>query len=207
MSRPQTLAAPVGLEPFAEDDEGGRVLHVVIETARGGRNKIAYDEELGIFRLKKVLPEGMSFPYDFGFVPSTRGEDGDPLDALVLMDAPTTTGCLVACRLIGVIRAEQEKKGRRIRNDRLVAVAIPSHTHGDLKHIDDLNRSLLSELEKFFVTYHAEYGETFDMLGCKGPRGAWKLVEAAREEERTKKTTKKTTKKKARGAKTRRRRV
>ncbi|HXI54722.1 MAG TPA: inorganic diphosphatase [Polyangia bacterium] len=173
------VPVPTHLPPYLKD--GGKpILHVVVETTRGGRNKMAYDEKLGVFRLKKVLPEGMSFPYDFGFVPSTRGGDGDPLDALVLMDESATTGGLVGCRLIGVILGEQcEKKGKKMRNDRLVAVAVPSYTHADLKHIDDLNRSLLKELEKFFVNYHAEYGETFRVLGCKGPKGAWRLVEAA----------------------------
>ncbi len=171
------LPVPTDLAASREDDQGDRIIHVVVETARGGRNKMAYDEELGIFRLKKILPEGMSFPYDFGFVPSTRGEDGAPLDALVLMDEPGTTGCLVEGRLVGVILGEQERKGERCRNDRLVAVATPSHTHVDIKHIDDLNQNMLSELESFFVNYHAQYGEQFRVLGCKGPRGAWKLVE------------------------------
>src|SRR4051812_4910200 len=94
------VPVPIKLAPFDESRDGDKALHVVIETARGGRNKIAYDEELGLYRLKKVLPEGMSFPCDFGFVPSTRGGDGDPVDALVLMDEPGTTGCLVSCRLI-----------------------------------------------------------------------------------------------------------
>jgi inorganic pyrophosphatase len=171
------VPVPIKLAPFDAADEKGKTLHVIIETARGGRNKMAYDEHIGVFRLKKVLPEGMSFPYDFGFVPSTRGGDGDPLDALVLMDEPGTTGLLIACRLIGVILGEQgEKKGKSTRNDRLVAVAVPSHTHGDLTHVDDLNRNLLSELEKFFINYHAEYGEEYRVLGCQGPRAAWKIV-------------------------------
>jgi inorganic pyrophosphatase len=181
---PNHLAAhvpvPVKLAPFHEPDDTGepRTLHVVVETARGGRNKMAYDEELGVFRLKKVLPEGMSFPCDFGFVPSTRGEDGDPLDALVLMDEPGTMGCLVECRLIGAILGDQgTKKKDRERNDRLVAVAMPSHTHADLRDLDDLNGRLLAELERFFVNYHAESGEEYRVLGRKGPRGAWKLVE------------------------------
>ena len=67
------------------------MIHVVIETAKGSRNKFSFDQDLNVFRLKKVLPEGMSFPYDFGFVPSTRAEDGDPLDVLVLMDEPGRT--------------------------------------------------------------------------------------------------------------------
>jgi inorganic pyrophosphatase len=170
------VPVPIKLPSF-DGKNHDRVLHVIVETARGGRNKMAYDEEIGVFRLKKVLPEGMSFPYDFGFVPSTRGGDGDPLDALVLMDEPGTTGSLVACRLIGAILGEQgSKTKKKERNDRLVAVAIPSHTHGDLKHVHDLNKNLLSELEEFFINYHAAYGEKYRVLGCKGPKVAWKLV-------------------------------
>jgi len=140
---------------------------------------MAYDEELGVFRLKKVLPEGMTFPYDFGFVPSTLAEDGDPLDALVLMDEPGTMGCVVDCRIIGAILGEQGKGKDKCRNDRLVVVAIPSHTHADLKRLDDLNSTLLDELEKFFVNYHAVDDEKFRVLGCKGPRHARELVDEA----------------------------
>ena len=74
------------------DPEDDRLVNVVIETPRGSRNKFAYDEKLGVIRLKKVLPAGMDFPYDFGFVPSTKGDDGDPLDALLLMDEPAHPG-------------------------------------------------------------------------------------------------------------------
>jgi inorganic pyrophosphatase len=168
---------------------GGKTLRVVIETARGARNKMAYDEELGMFRLKKVLPEGMTFPYDFGFVPSTLADDGDPLDALVLMDEPATMGCVVDCRVIGAILGEQTDGKKKLRNDRLIVVAIPSHTHADLKRVGDLNSTLLEELEKFFVNYHAVHGEVYRVIGCKGPRKARDLVgEAARSwRKRTKK--------------------
>jgi inorganic pyrophosphatase len=172
----ERLAAPVLLEPFADD---GKHVHVVVETARGHRNKLSYDEELGIFRLKRVLPEGMSFPYDFGFVPSTLAGDGDPLDALIMMDEPATTGCLVDCRLIGVIQGEQQEGGKWIRNDRLVAVAVPSSTHSDLETLEDLNATLLEQLQKFFVNYHAVVGEEFRPLGPKGPAVARKLLDAA----------------------------
>ncbi|HEY6475988.1 MAG TPA: inorganic diphosphatase [Polyangia bacterium] len=149
---------------------------MVIETARGARNKMAYDEELGAFRLKKVLPEGMTFPYDFGFIPSTLADDGDPLDALVLMDEPGTMGCVVRCRVVGVILGEQTEGKKKRRNDRLIAVAIPSHTHADITRLENLNATLLEELEKFFVNYHAVDGEKFRVLGCKGPGKARKLV-------------------------------
>jgi inorganic pyrophosphatase len=164
------------LVPFADD---GEAVNVVVETARGDRNKLAYDEDLRIFRLKKVLPEGMSFPYDFGFVPSTLAEDGDPLDALVLMDEPATAGCLVVCRLVGVIQGEQRDDGGWLRNDRLISVAVPNHTNADLKTLKDLNGSLLKELEEFFVNYHALEGKTYRLLGCKGPKRARELLEGA----------------------------
>src|SRR6478752_7036546 len=127
------------LKPFVDGDK--HTVRVVIETPKGSRNKYAFDSEDRTFSLKKVLPEGMSFPYDFGFVPSTLAEDGDPLDVLVLMDEPGRTGCLVECRIIGAICGEQSDDGKKTRNDRLIGVAIPSHTHSNLKKIDDLNPS------------------------------------------------------------------
>ena len=83
----------------------------IIETPKGSRNKYAFDPDQRIFELKKVPPAGMAFPYDFGFVPSTVAEDGDPVDVLVLMDEPAFPGCLLRCRLIGIIeRGEQVQR-------------------------------------------------------------------------------------------------
>ena len=98
----------VQLKPF--DPQSGD-LNVVIETPKGSRNKFAYDLELELYKLKGTLPLGANFPYDFGFVPSTLGSDGDPIDVLLLMEAPAFTGCLVEARLIGVIEVEQTEKG------------------------------------------------------------------------------------------------
>lgn len=108
------------LPPFDRDSGD---LHVIIDTPKGSRNKFGWDEERGLFELSGVLPAGAVFPYDFGFIPNTRGEDGDALDVLVLMDEPAFTGCLVASRLLGVIEAEQTEKCKTERNDRLIAVA------------------------------------------------------------------------------------
>lgn len=170
------MANPTRLPPF--NAQPG-VVHVIIETEKGSRNKFSYDEKLNVFRLKKVLPEGMTFPHDFGFVPSTLAEDGDPLDVLILMDEPGCTGCLVECRIIGAILGEQSQDGQRVRNDRLVGVAIPGHTHSDLKKIDDLNKSRLSEIEKFFVNYHQQYGSKFKVIGHCDAKQALKLVKKA----------------------------
>jgi hypothetical protein len=105
---------------------------VVIETPRGSRNKYDYNPDYDCLELGKVLPEGMVFPYDFGFVPSTLADDGDPLDVLALLDAPVVPGCVVRTRPIGVIEAEQKAKGENwIRNDRLLMVAVMGRLTGD----------------------------------------------------------------------------
>ena len=125
------------LEPFDEKQGQWRV---VIETPKGSHNKYKFDPDLGVFMLNGVLPEGMSFPYDFGFLPATVGEDGDPLDVLLLMDEPAFCGCLVPSRLIGVIEAEQtETDGKTERNDRLVAVPVKCRVYSDCKSLKDLN--------------------------------------------------------------------
>lgn len=160
-------------------DEDGNV-QVVIETPRGSRNKYAFDPEQRIFQLKKVLPEGMAFPHDFGFIPSTKAEDGDPIDVLILMDESAFPGCLVKARLVGVIEGIQSEDGKKERNDRLLAVSATSHTHSDVKSIDDLNQSLLKELEKFLVNYHLNDKENFKVLACKGPQAAAKCLKKAK---------------------------
>jgi inorganic pyrophosphatase len=158
------------------DEETGE-LNVVIETPKGDRNKYAYDEKLGIFVLKGVLALGHSFPFDFGFIPQTKGGDGDPLDVLVLMDEPAFAGCLVPSRLIGVIEAEQtERSGKVERNDRLIALAADSHNHSEIKSINDLNEKLIDEIEHFFVSYNEAKGKKFKSLGRFGARKATSLV-------------------------------
>ena len=87
------------------DSESG-TLNVIIETPKGGRNKLKYDSVRGLFQLSKVLPRGTVFPFDFGSIPSTSAADGDPLDVLVLMEEPSFAGCLVPVRLIGVLEAK-----------------------------------------------------------------------------------------------------
>jgi len=160
----------------ARDEETGLV-HVIIDTPKGSRNKYKYDEKLGLFQLRKVLPLGASFPYDFGFIPSTRGEDGDPIDVLVLMDEPTFCGCLVSVRLIGVIEAEQTEKGETVRNDRLLGVIETSVNPAEVHSIDELSKSRLDEIEHFFVSYNEAEGRTFKPTGRAGPRAADRLVE------------------------------
>jgi inorganic pyrophosphatase len=176
MAPKRSLAAPTTLSPRGHDHQ----LHVVIETPKGSRNKYAFNPTLGIFELRKVLPAGMVFPYDFGFVPRTRAGDGDPIDVLVLMDEPAFPGCLLACRLIGVIQGRQKDKGTRVRNDRLIAVERHHHDFANVRHVDDLPADFVRELEAFFVNYHQLDGEKFKVLGVGGPGSARRLLAQAR---------------------------
>jgi inorganic pyrophosphatase len=126
--------------------------------------------------LKTVLPHGTVFPFDFGSIPGTTADDGDPLDVLVLMDEPVFIGCLVEARLLGVIEAKQTEDGKTERNDRLIAVAAESHTHGGLKSLQKLDSKLLDEIEHFFISYNDARGKKFKPLARKGPAAAKRLI-------------------------------
>jgi inorganic pyrophosphatase len=164
-----------------EDPKTGD-LTAIIETPKGSSNKYDYDETCGAFRLAGVMPEGSAFPYDFGFIPSTLGEDGDPLDALVLMDSPVFAGCVLTIRLIGVIEAKERKKGEDwLRNDRLLAVATHAHAHAHVHTLDELRPGLLDEVETFFRSYNELKGKEFKPIDRSGPKKARKLVDEGSE--------------------------
>lgn len=171
----KSMADPMDLKPVEKE-----LLQVIVETPRGCRNKFAYDPDQKIFALKKVLPAGMSFPYDFGFLPKTEADDGDAIDVLLLMDEPAFPGCLVKARLIGVIEGEQIDGKKRIRNDRLVAVAEMSHEYAQIQKLSELPEQLLKELEQFFVNYHRLEGKEYKLLGCKGKATAMGLIKQSK---------------------------
>lgn len=177
MPKPKKLTRPSDIDPF---DTKRKSLRVVIETPKGSRNKFKLDDELGCFRLNRVLPEGMVFPYDFGFIPQTKADDGDPVDVLLLMDEPAFPGCVVESRVVGVIEGEEADKGKTVRNDRVLAVSVNSHTHADIKQPSDLNDNMIQELEQFFASYHKPEGKKFRVLACKDAKAAMKLIKKAR---------------------------
>jgi len=135
------------------------VCTAIIETPKGCRNKFDYDPESNLFKLGGLLPEGMMFPFDFGFIPSTLGDDGDPLDIMVLMDAPAHVGCLMEVRIIGIVEAEQTEDGKTESNDRLLGVAVHSYNHEGLETINDVSKTLLDQVEAFFVSYNKQRGK------------------------------------------------
>jgi inorganic pyrophosphatase len=161
------------IPPFAEDDD---LVNVIVETPKGSRNKYAFDSDAGILTLKKVLPNGMVFPFDFGCIPGTRGDDGDPLDILVLMQECVTSPCLVQAHLIGVIEAEQTEDGESERNDRLVAIAEFGNQSSKIESLKKLPKRTLKEIEHFFVSYNELAGKEFKVLDYRAPDAAVKLV-------------------------------
>jgi inorganic pyrophosphatase len=157
-----------------EPDSG--LVRVVVDTPKGSRNKYKYDETLGLYRLSKVLPVGIAFPYDFGFIPSTRAEDGDPLDVLVLGEEAMFPGCLVTVRLVGVIQAEQTEHGKTFRNDRLMGAIETSVNRPAIQTLADLRTEHLDEIEYFFMAYNHLEGRHFKPIGRHGPALAEQLL-------------------------------
>jgi inorganic pyrophosphatase len=152
----------------------------IVETPRGVMAKLNYDAGTGIFRLHALLPAGMCFPCNFGFVPATRAEDGDPLDIMILGDVPLPTGTLLDARLLGVIEAEQRTKagGKAIRNDRLIGVPAVAETRRE-KSLADLPTALLNELCQFWVDKDRSEGKRFKVLRLADPDAATRLIRRA----------------------------
>lgn len=138
-------------------------LPVVIETPKGSSEKYDFDPASRFFVLSKILPAGMVFPYDFGFILGTKGADGDPLDVMVISEFKSFPGCLIKCRLLGAIKAEQkERDGTVVRNDRYIAVPVVSKA---FKGVDAIAAQTIREIEHFFISYNEQEGKQFTPLG------------------------------------------
>jgi inorganic pyrophosphatase len=161
----------------ALDDDGA--MHVVVESPRGSTSKLKYDPELGAMTLSRLLPHGLAYPHDWGFVPSTRAPDGDPLDAMIVWDGVSTPGLVVTCRAIGVLLVEQTNKetGRRERNDRLAVLPVDAPRWETVQTIDDLGPRVRDELTHFFEAAVEFEGKNLKILGWRGPAEAMRLLE------------------------------
>jgi inorganic pyrophosphatase len=160
------------MRPFADHD----VVNVVIETPSGSRTKYSWDAGERMFRASKILPLGMSFPYDFGFVPGTQAADGDPLDALVIADEPLAVGCYVECRVLGAFEVKTDGE----RNDRLIVVPRETIRGVGWHHLEDLGEPLVREIGAFLESYVKREGRSFELLRRVDRSLALQLVEAAR---------------------------
>ena len=151
-------------------------INAIIETPKGCAAKYDYDEEMQMFKLKKLLPKGMSFPFHFGFIPHTKAEDGDPLDVLVLLDELAWPGCVIECKIIGVMEATETENNKTNRNDRLIATAIASEKYNKIKDISSMDEYLEKEIENFFNTYNNLEKKEFKIISKKGPKVALNLI-------------------------------
>jgi inorganic pyrophosphatase len=147
-------------------------LHVVVETPRGSRVKLKYSPELRAFVLSRTLALGVTYPFDWGFVPSTVAPDGDPLDAMILSDAPTHPGIVVCCRPLAVLRVEQNAKdGGRQRNDRVIVAPVALE-----RPAPPLTQRMREELEAFFVLATLFANKDLHLLGWEDAVAAEALV-------------------------------
>jgi inorganic pyrophosphatase len=165
----------INLPAFTKDGD----VHVVVETPRGSRAKFAYDRKLETFTLRKSLLTGLTYPHDWGFVPSTEADDGDPLDIMIVHDAATFPGLVVTCRVIGILQIEQKSKDKSERNDRLFAVPRRSHSEQALEDVRDLTKPIQEELEKFFIATDELEDKKLKIIGWKGPKAAVQAIKEA----------------------------
>ncbi len=149
------------------------VLNVLIEIPGGSKNKYEFDKDMGAFILDRVLFSSVAYPYDYGFVPNTLADDGDPLDGMVIMDQPTFPGCVIAARPIGML--EMIDGGDR--DEKLLCVPTEDPRFKDVKSLDDIAQHRLDEIAEFFKTYKNLEKKVTEILGWKGVDAVQPLVE------------------------------
>jgi inorganic pyrophosphatase len=176
----------VDFEGLPTRDQQG-ALRAVIETPRGSVAKLKYDPDLGVFRLERPLAVGIAYPYDWGFFPSTRAADGDPLDVMVVHDATSHPGLVIPCRPLGVLQVTQKRKvgAGRERNDRILAVPVREYRRASEAI---LAPRLRRELEQFFRCAVLLEGKAIRFEGWAGPDKADALIRAAESAYRNRET-------------------
>ena len=145
-------------------------IHVVVETPRGMTGKVKFEPRLGVFSFSRSLKLGLRYPYDWGFVPGTLAPDGDPLDAMILTDVIGFPGLVVPCRAVAVLDVDQEERGKRFRNDRVLFVPARSPDPA----LEDAEKR---EFERFFRDAIADTGKVLHILGWRGADAAEAEVE------------------------------
>lgn len=155
-------------------------IEVIVETPKGCQFKYKYDPEKDWYAVHKALPVGLMFPYDFGFIPGTKGEDGDPLDVLILSEFSFLQGSMIECRVIGAMKAGQTDKKTTIRNDRIFVCPDLKGFYPVYNSMRDIQKEKLKEIESFFIYYNAMQNKTFKPLGTLSAKETLKLIQQQR---------------------------
>ena len=154
---------------------------VVVETPKGSKYKYKFDEEQNRFRVKKILPAGLAFPYDFGFIPGTKGDDGDPLDVMIIAEDSYLPGSVIECEIIGAIKARQSSDDETFRNDRIIGVPVMTKEKDEEVALEDFSKHKINELENFFIYYNKMEKKEFKPLGILNARETWQIIKEGSE--------------------------
>ncbi len=149
------------------------IVNAVIEVPRNSANKYEYDPEIGVFRLDRVLYSPMHYPGDYGFIPSTLADDGDPVDVLVLTNEPTYPGIVLSARPLGYLEMSDEKG----RDQKVLAVPADDPRYDGMRHLDNVSRHRLREIEHFFNIYKELEGKKTTVDGWRGMEETYELIQ------------------------------
>jgi inorganic pyrophosphatase len=152
-------------------------VRMIVEIAKGGSNKCEYDIELGVFRLDRALYSPMHYPGDYGFVPGTVADDGDPIDILVLMTHPSFTGCMIEVRPVGILDMVDNSEA----DYKVLAVPMRNPRYDEINNIGDVRSHQLREIEHFFQIYKELEGKNVKLKGWRDTTAAHKAIMKARE--------------------------
>lgn len=139
------------LREVREEEDEDLIVNVIVEIPKGSRNKYEYDAEKGKYLLRRILPESMHYPFEYGFLPNTIAADGHPLDVMILMTTSTFPGCAVECRIIGLLRIQDDRGA----NDKLLAVSTTDPKFHGVHSLSDVHQHTLREIAHFFRAYKA----------------------------------------------------
>ena len=145
------------------------IVHVVVESPRGSTLKLKYESRWQTMSVSRPLPQGLAFPFDWGFIPSTHGEDGDPIDAFVMWDVPAYPGVVIPCRVLGVLHVEQNAtnfdSSTRISNDRILVLPVAARRESAWRTVSDIPRRIREECEQFTIAAAALEGKDVAVRG------------------------------------------
>ena len=152
------------------------LVRMIVEIPKGSTNKYEYDGKLGLFRLDRALYSPVHYPGDYGFVPGTLADDGDPVDVLALVEEPSFCGCMIEVRPIGMLNMiDQEQTDQKI-------LAVPNRNprYDEVRSMDQIFAHVKREVEHFFTIYKELEGRETATLGWGGPDDARKVIAASR---------------------------
>lgn len=162
---PDYIRLPIG-------DNAPQSVNIVVEIPQGSVHKYEYDEKLQVFRLDRTLYSPVHYPGDYGFIPSTRGLDGDPLDVLVLVDVPSFPGCVMEVRPIGLLNMVDQGKN----DEKILTVVENDPIYQEIHEYGEVFPHLLREIEHFFTIYKSLEGKKTEIAGWSSAEAARKLI-------------------------------